>query len=142
MSVPVILIGATTAIGRRVTELLRPEFSVVRFIQTLDSAKSDIPQILSSRPLSPSVKDDVGTLNFSRPIQAVLVGGAFSEDQVNEVRGLCGQGVPWLIRGPDAETRLPPPGPGYAEAAVGSIKKVMKGLRESGKMGGDGVYTW
>lgn len=141
MSTSVILIGATTTIGRRVTELLRPEFSVVRFIQTLETAKIDIPKILSSQALS-RVKDEVGSLDFSKPVEAVFVGGAFSEVQVNEVRALCTRGVPWLIRGPNAETRLPPPGPAYAEAAVKSIKSVMAELRGSGKVNGDGLYEW
>ncbi|KAJ4384207.1 hypothetical protein N0V86_001054 [Didymella sp. IMI 355093] len=107
---PVILCGKTEAIGAVVISHLAPEF---------ESA--------------------LGTKNFEKTPVAVILGGAFDDTAIAELRRAAEgtKDVPWLRA--DMSLPAPPPGPEYAMAVVQRIKERVKELERKGEWGGEGV---
>ncbi|KAI1359399.1 hypothetical protein F5Y08DRAFT_349696 [Xylaria arbuscula] len=87
--VPIVLIGLHTEIGAPVAEGLRPDYDIVRFIQTFEAAKTDLPYLLQgSAPPDPPI-NSVGSEDYSRgPVRAVLFGRGFSQQQAETLYGL------------------------------------------------------
>eukprot|EP01111_Echinosteliopsis_oligospora_P009291 TRINITY_DN2703_c0_g1_i1.p1 TRINITY_DN2703_c0_g1~~TRINITY_DN2703_c0_g1_i1.p1 ORF type:complete len:166 (-),score=42.17 TRINITY_DN2703_c0_g1_i1:73-570(-) len=140
--VPVILCGRDKATGGPVTELIKPEIEVVRFINSTEVGKKEIPVLLAGQKVDPSTIDEVGTLNFERTPQAIIFGGAFTRENIEEMREACGGkfNVPWLQRGPDADARSA--GQKYPEFVAKSVKAVISDLQKKGLMEKDGIYFW
>ena len=91
----------------------------------------------------------LGTQDYTRKPQAVVVGGYFTNAMVDEVRGKCGSilRVPWLTAGVNEEQRdamlEQPPNPETFGPFVGKVlKDVIGRVREEGKWEGDGVFVY
>ncbi|KAI1276352.1 hypothetical protein F5Y07DRAFT_399608 [Xylaria sp. FL0933] len=83
--VPIVLIGIHTEIGAPVAEGLRPEWDVIRFIQTFTAAQHDLPSLLRGEtPPSPAT-NTVGSHSYTRPARAVLLGRGFTQAQAEEL---------------------------------------------------------
>ncbi|KAK9365346.1 hypothetical protein V1509DRAFT_642781 [Lipomyces kononenkoae] len=125
--IPVILCGKTTAIGKPVSEFLLPEYEVIHFIQSYEAAQSEIPQVLAGH--DPQTRTPIGTHNYSRPARAVILGRAFTPEQVEEVRKLCKgsakDAVAWLVSDPANAPGNGPPGPAYAAVVANDVKRVL-----------------
>ncbi|KAI0153117.1 hypothetical protein GGR57DRAFT_503256 [Xylariaceae sp. FL1272] len=61
---------------------------LVRFIQSMDAAKEDLPHLLQARSPPNAPTNDVGTGDYSRQIRAVFMGRGFSEEQGKELRDM------------------------------------------------------
>ncbi|KAF9699048.1 hypothetical protein EKO04_003110 [Ascochyta lentis] len=133
---PVILCGKTEAIGATVIENLKPEFEVVHVIQTVDAGKLQIPALLRGEKLELS-GSSLGSKNYERMPVAVLLGAAFDDQGIQELRKAAEgtKNVPWL-------RPAPPPGPEYGKAMVARIKKAVKGLEERRELEGNGGVVW
>ncbi|KAI0470796.1 hypothetical protein GGR56DRAFT_657656 [Xylariaceae sp. FL0804] len=70
--VPVVLIGLSTEVGRPVTEGLRPEYEVIRFIQSIEAAEADLPHLLRGDEPPAAPTNDVGTHAYGRPARVVI----------------------------------------------------------------------
>ncbi|KAI1354008.1 hypothetical protein F5Y01DRAFT_34928 [Xylaria sp. FL0043] len=140
--VPIVLIGIHTEIGAPVAEGLRPEWDVIRFIQTFTAAKSDLPSLLHGEaPPSPPT-NTVGSHSYSRPARAVLFGRGFTQAQAEELFNLYKNetpvpaeegGVLWAAgaedkRPKDLEGMVEPP-----RGIEGVMVKTFKGLLEDWK---------
>ncbi|KAF3004254.1 hypothetical protein E8E13_007844 [Curvularia kusanoi] len=138
---PVILCGKTEAIGAVVIENLKPEFEVIHFVQTVEAGKQQIPVLL--RGGDPGrIGSNMGSKNYEKTPVAVLLGGAFNDQDIKELRE-ANKGtkeVPWLR--PDTTKPAPPPGPEYGKAMVARIKETMKELEETNKLDGNGDVVW
>jgi hypothetical protein len=168
--VPIVLIGIHTEVGKPVAEGLRPHWDsmsmvfpsspsplsnrmsrlsyadhvflkAVRFIQSFEAAKADLPHLIAGRepptPPTNSVGSGMGKYD-GRPVRAVLLGRGFTQQQGEELRRLCdddGQAAEPIIWAVGSEANrpkgLPPsaPPPGLAEIVV----PVFKGILESWK---------
>ncbi|KAI0503226.1 hypothetical protein F5B22DRAFT_560747 [Xylaria bambusicola] len=79
--VPIVLIGIHTEIGRSVAEALRPDWDIVRFIQTYEAAQADLPYLLKGEAPPAAPTNSVGSGNYSQPARAVLFGRGFTQQQ-------------------------------------------------------------
>ncbi|KAI0805040.1 hypothetical protein GGR55DRAFT_681326 [Xylaria sp. FL0064] len=86
--VPIVLIGIHTEIGAPVAEGLRPEWDVIRFIQTFTAAKHDLPHLLRGTPPPDPPTNTVGSNAYGRPARAVLLGRGFTQEQAEELFNL------------------------------------------------------
>lgn len=128
---------------------------VIRFIQSLRAAQTEIPYILSKREPPNSTPSDVGigSNDYTRGARAIIFGRAFTLAQVEDVRqntvsqrllldesndskkDMEGKDdVAWMVGDPNADlTQKPAVGAGYAENAVREIKDVLaKRIEEGG----------
>ncbi|KAI2627128.1 hypothetical protein GGS21DRAFT_492959 [Xylaria nigripes] len=76
-----VLIGIDSEIARRVTERLRPEWEIIRFIQSVEAAKEDLPYLLEGREPPHKPTNDIGTQRYTQPTRAVLFGRGFSQKE-------------------------------------------------------------
>lgn len=113
----------------------------MRFIQTVETGKKQIPALLRGEDPGGS-GSDLGSKNYERTPVAVLLGAAFNDQDIQELREAAKgtKDVPWLR--PDTSKPTPPPGPEYGKAMVERIKETMKELHASGKLEGNGDVTW
>ena len=157
-SIPVVLIGLSTAIGKPVSEAMLPEVEgkiqfefrpcrstktlanlpVIHFIQSVEAALAELPHLLAGRDPQSSNDNDVGSRDYSRPARAVILGRGYSPADVELMRGAC-EGVnkgpvAWVVGDPAKAPApgAPPPPPGYAKIAAGQTKDVVLGWIESG----------
>ncbi|KAF1365863.1 hypothetical protein EJ07DRAFT_150349 [Lizonia empirigonia] len=135
---PVILCGKTEAIAAAVIKHLKPEFEVIQFIESVETGKQQIPALLRGEKLDSSSGSSLASSNYERRPVVVLLGAAFGNKDVRELRDAAKDttDVPWLRA--DRTKPTPPPGPEYGKAMVARIKETMKGLEESGEMEGNG----
>lgn len=114
--------------------------TVIHFIQSFEAAKAELPVLLAGRDPQVSEANDVGTHNYSQPPRAVLVGRAFEEDQVEELRKACSGAarapVAWLLGDP-AKLPTGPPGPEYAVEVANDCKNVLTKWKEDGGVNED-----
>ncbi|KAG2412146.1 hypothetical protein HFD88_009702 [Aspergillus terreus] len=133
----VVLCGRTPSIGKTVATHLLPEYEVIHFIQTIETAKADIPRLLSGQ--SPQIPTPnittTATLDYSQPPRAVIFGRGYEPYEVEDVRRACAgrsaQPVAWVLGDP---AQAPPgwPGPGYAAQVAEKVKGVLDGWRAGG----------
>ncbi|KAH6620021.1 hypothetical protein C7974DRAFT_415261 [Boeremia exigua] len=138
---PVIMCGKTEAIGAAVIEDLKPELEVVQFVQSIEIGKQQIPALLRGESPGPS-GSILGTKNFEKSPVAVLLGAAFDDQGVKELREAAAgtKEVPWLR--PDTSKPAPPLGPEYGKAMAARIKETIKTLESEGKLEGNGTVVW
>jgi hypothetical protein len=116
--------------------------TVIHFIQSFEAAKAELPLLLAGREpqVSEVNDDDVGTHNYSQPPRAVLLGRAFEEEQVEELRKACSgvalAPVAWLLGDP-AKVPTAPPGPDYAVTVANDCKGALAKWKEEGGVSDD-----
>ncbi|KAI5924567.1 hypothetical protein F4810DRAFT_664210 [Camillea tinctor] len=142
--VPIVLIGRTTEIGRPVAQGLLPEYEVIRFIQSFEAAKAELPYLLAgSKPpeSTESATNDVGTHNYGRPARAVLFGRAFSQEQAEALkestRGSAKDPVAWIVGDQKKKPAGDGPPPGYANIAIKTLRGVLDQWRDEGAVKDD-----
>ncbi|KAI1437878.1 hypothetical protein GGR50DRAFT_643371 [Xylaria sp. CBS 124048] len=62
--IPVALIGIHTEIARPVAEGLKPDWEIIRFIQSVEAAKQDLPYLLHGQEPPNPPTNDIGTSSF------------------------------------------------------------------------------
>ena len=84
----------------------------------------------------------MGSKNYNRTPVAVVLGAAFDDQGIEELREASKgtRNVPWLR--PDTSKPTPPPGPEYGKAMVARIKEKMESLEKEGKLDGNGDIVW
>ncbi|KAJ5727308.1 hypothetical protein N7493_005128 [Penicillium malachiteum] len=132
-SIPVVLCGRSTAVGKPVSEALLPEIEVIHFIQTNEAAIAEIPQLLSGQ--DPNTQDNgVGTHNYTRPARAVIFGRGYDQSDIDAFRAACEgitkEPVAWIPPAPGA----PPPGPGYSGVVANLVKEALLGWIAGGSV--------
>ncbi|KAI1744795.1 hypothetical protein F4680DRAFT_235385 [Xylaria scruposa] len=145
-TIPVVLVGIHTEIGEPVSEGLRPEFDVIRFVQTFSAAQADLPYLLRGEEPPTPPTNSVGSADYSRgPARAVLFGRGFSqkqaEDLYNANKGV--EGVVWIAgeeskRPKDADVQDPPPGTNKVMVPV--LKGLLEKWVKEGAKGGLVLY--
>ncbi|KAG8158027.1 hypothetical protein KVR01_012299 [Diaporthe batatas] len=144
-SIPILATGRTEAVGSMVVALMQPEYEVIH-MTLASSIKDELPFLLKGQaPPNPSTT--LGTGNWSSPPQALLIGGAYQDKDIEEivrlVEGINGAlEIPWLrLDVTKTEGPGPPPNPTPEQAAVyGKIvvqrmKDGLSNLKKEGKLG-------
>lgn len=100
----------------------------------------EIPTLLRGHAPSNNA-NNLGTMDYSKPPQAVILGAAFGV-HLSEMRAACkgDSKVPWLEL--DQSKSAPSIGFGYGAALVKRVKSTIAELEKDGKMGSDGVYFY
>ncbi|KAF2965885.1 hypothetical protein GQX73_g7701 [Xylaria multiplex] len=136
--VSIVLIGLHAEIGAPIAEGLRPDWEVVRMIQSFEAAKADLPYILQGQAPPTAPINSVGSGDYSRPVRAVIFGRGFTQEQAETLYGLYSaeakEPVLWVAgaaanRGPGTE-----PPPGVEKIMVPIFKEILK----KGVEGGEG----
>ena len=115
---------------------------VIHAIFSPEAGVTQIPFVLRGEAPSPKDVENVGTQNYSRPAATVILGGAYDDAMVSQMREACKESsrVPWLRL--NQSTPTPPLGPEYGKALVERIKVGLKELEAKGNMKEDGVYYY
>ncbi|KAK4443840.1 hypothetical protein QBC34DRAFT_310238 [Podospora aff. communis PSN243] len=142
--IPIIAVGQQESMGAIAIEAMKPEYEVVHF--TLRAAvDTEIPLLLKGEVPSPP-SSAIGSGNWSTPPRAIIFGGAFSEDNVKELKaavysaGGSARKIPWVaVDG--SKPRLPIQGneKNYMADIAERFKKGLGGLKAEGKLDGDGA---
>ncbi|KAI3327318.1 hypothetical protein HD806DRAFT_531894 [Xylariaceae sp. AK1471] len=145
--VPVVLIGIHTEIGSPVAERLRPDWDIVRFIQSFEAAKADLPHLISGRepPNPPTNSVGSGMSKYGgRPVRAVLLGRGFSQQQAEELYELYGgNATEPIVWAAGSEAKRPKgllndgPPPGVANMVVPIFKSVLENWKGQGASKGE-----
>jgi hypothetical protein len=109
-------------------------------ILSAEAGAAEIPILLEGESLPTS--DNVGSQNYSKKPAAVVTGGGYDDARFKLMRNACEgkRSVSWL--GPDIGYPMPPLGPQYGAIMVERVKKGIKELVDSGKLGKDGVFIY
>ncbi|KAJ4391781.1 hypothetical protein N0V93_005401 [Gnomoniopsis smithogilvyi] len=134
MGAPVILCGATERIGSGVIENLKPEYDVIHFVMSVEAARVQIKAIFEGNQSPPS-DSELGSKVYSQKPIAVILGGAFTDEDVTAMMKATAHihPIPWLR--PDKSKPTPPLGPAYGKAMVDRIKERIPQLEQGGEMG-------
>lgn len=116
---------------------------------SLEDGLTNIPLLLSgSHPKDPL--SQIGSGDYSRVPQAVILGGGFTAADIDQLRQAAldnenARKVPWLkanlqktAEGPEMGTE------GYAQTIPARVREAMSKLAEEGKFDGhtDGIFSW
>lgn len=76
-------------------------FPAIHVVFSAAAGAKDIPAILSGRAPPATDEPNVGTGNYSRKTDAIIVGGVYGDEQFNEMRNSCAElpgngGAAWL----------------------------------------------
>jgi hypothetical protein len=109
-------------------------------ILSAEAGATEIPLLLQGQSLPES--DNVGSQNYSKKPVVVVTGAGYDDARFKLMKEACeGKGsVSWLR--PDMEYSMPPLGPQYGVIMVERVKKGIKGLADSGKLGENGVFIF
>ncbi len=107
----------------------------------METGKQQIPALLRGEAPESSVSA-LGSKNYTRAPVAVLLGAAFDDQGIKELRDAAKgtRDVPWLR--PDTSKPTPPPGPEYGKAMVARIKETVDLLEMEGRLEGNGEVVW
>lgn len=113
---------------------------MIHVILSAEAGATEIPLLLEGQSLPAS--KNVGSQNYSKKPVAVVTGGGYDDAKFKSMKDACvGKGsVSWLR--PDMEYPMPPLGPQYGAIMVERVKKEIKELVNSGKLGEDGVFIF
>ena len=112
-------------------------------ILSAEEGAAEIPILLSGGGKSLLGSENVGSRNYDRKPVAVVTGGRITMDaRFKIMRDACeGKGsVSWLR--PDMGVEMPALGPRYGAIMVERVKKGIRELVESGKLGEEGVFVY
>ncbi|KAI0889541.1 uncharacterized protein GGS22DRAFT_1015 [Annulohypoxylon maeteangense] len=148
--IPFILAGQFEEVGKAFSEAVKPDFEVVYFATSPQSAVTDIPLVLKGEIPTPSSKVGSGNLVHGTP-KAVVIGAQVYDDTwieaVRQELHAAGKQVPFLK--PDV-TGAQGGGVGAgsqgdrAKATAERVTTALKKLEGEGKLDGndDGVYVY
>jgi hypothetical protein len=105
-----------------------------------------VPQILNGHVPGPDERSSaLGSGDWTTPPRAVMFGGGYTDEEIEELRNLVGTGetavrIPWLRV--DFSIPAPPLGPEYGKAVTQRGKALLDRLVQEGKLeqGNDEVY--
>ncbi|KAF7347163.1 hypothetical protein MVEN_01470800 [Mycena venus] len=133
--IPIIVTGGTEKIGSVVVASMKPEYEVIHFTLAAEATK-EIPLLLKGEVPSPS-SSSLGSGNWSVFPKAILFGGAYKDEMIEDVRGAVAKTaetkrIPWLRV--DSNLPHPPLGPEYGAAIVERAKAILGKLEAEGKL--------
>ncbi len=116
--------------------------TVIHLILSPAEGKAQIPAVLRGEAPESDDADNLGTKNYSKAPAAVILGGAYKEADMMEMREACKNDskVPWLRQDPNKTAS--PMDPGYGKAIAERLKSRLMELSEGGKMDGDAIYFY
>ena len=115
-------------------------------VNSVQAGIRDIPPLLQGKAPPFKEQANLGSQEYGRRVQAIIVGGGFNDADVQRLRDACrGYGnVPWLRHdiSKDIDPRQPRPRVGieYGEDTAKKIVSRLDILRSEGMMEEDGMY--
>ncbi|KAI0111221.1 hypothetical protein GGR51DRAFT_509386 [Nemania sp. FL0031] len=143
--IPIAMIGLSTEIGSPVAEGLRPEYDTIRFMQSFEAAKTDLPYLLRGESPPSAPTNDVGSGLHTKPVRAVLFGRGFTQQQAEDLYELykdLAPSVVWLAGATATRPAGNGPPPGAAEKVIVPMfrAKLAELLKEGKEEGGLVLY--
>ncbi|KAF2009063.1 hypothetical protein BU24DRAFT_415415 [Aaosphaeria arxii CBS 175.79] len=134
--IPVVGCGKIPAMGKSISQHLRPEYEVTHFILSYEAAEAELPHLLAGRNPQSQTPNEIGTNNYSRPPRAVVFGRGYDPHQVEELKkkfaSVAKEPVAW-VRGNPGDLPVGAVGPDYAQLIVADMKKVLNKWRDGGE---------
>jgi hypothetical protein len=111
-------------------------------ILSAEAGAAEIPLLLEGGGKSLLASENMGSRNYDRKPVAVVTGGGYDDARFKMMKDACeGKGsVSWLQ--PDMGYPMPALGPQYGAIMIERVKKGIKELVESEKLGEDGVFIY
>ncbi|TLS22498.1 uncharacterized protein PpBr36_10063 [Pyricularia pennisetigena] len=151
--IPVLVTGQHERIGQPVCKALLPEISAVHFT-LVAHIEEELPLLLAGERPNPPNNSVVTPGKWepeSNPPVALLLGGAYTDEMVQNLRASSGYGpddvvakgssptaprrIPW-IKIDSAKSTLGPQDPGYSADVVRRLKQAVLKLQADGKLDG------
>lgn len=121
----------------------------MHFLASAETAATELPLLLTGKQPAQPPAFDIGTQNYSKQPQAVIVGSYFTVSMVETLRKQCGDtlDVPWMTAGVNEEERdelmKRPMNPSrYGPFVAKALKGAMARVKEEGRWQGDGVFMY
>ncbi|OTB18758.1 hypothetical protein K445DRAFT_19363 [Daldinia sp. EC12] len=152
--IPIVVCGKAEIVGKMVIEGLKPEYEVILFCLGSKPTAAELPFILHGTP-PPSQSSSIGTNSFSTIPYAVIMGAAWSAQDVADVKSAIYQNMPpdvdasapapapVLLRNDITKPTPKPPSPEYAAQLVARIRSCLGKLQGGEKPDGpDEGVVW
>ncbi|KAI1464512.1 uncharacterized protein F4812DRAFT_157417 [Daldinia caldariorum] len=155
--IPIVVCGKAEIVGKMVIEGLKPEYEVILFCLGSKPTAAELPFILRGIP-PPSPSSSLGTGSYSSTPYAVIMGAAWSAEDVASVKAAIDQNTmpppfpsafvdtnpnpllraPILLRNDTSRPTPKPPSPEYAAQLVVRIRACLGTLLAGEKPAGPG----
>ncbi|KAI0834743.1 hypothetical protein F5Y06DRAFT_151064 [Hypoxylon sp. FL0890] len=128
--IPVVVCGKVEKVGRVVVEGLKPEYEVILFCVGSQPTAAEVPYILRGTA-PPTQSSYIGSGSYTRPPVAVLMGQAWDEAAVAEVKsaiqsvGLPRETSPVIMRNDTSIPTPQPPAPEYTEQLLRRMRDTL-----------------
>lgn len=122
-------------------------FKVIHFMTTDEAAEADISRLFNGEQPSIPSSAGLGSGDYSRRPQALVVGRAFTVDMIDALRQKCAGSFPWFVGGLDQNqkgellNKKPQPGQ-YGPSVAQDSKTKLDEVRNSDNWEQDGVYSY
>ncbi|OTB07884.1 hypothetical protein M426DRAFT_19816 [Hypoxylon sp. CI-4A] len=146
-SIPVVICGKAEVVGKPVVEGLKPEYEVTLFCTGSKSTAAELPYILQGIA-PPTQSSYIGTGLYSRPPVAVIMGIAWDEADVADVKAAIQQTAngarPVILRNDKRVSAPQPPSPEYAAQLTRRVRGVLDRFVRGEELDGpeDGVLWY
>ncbi|KAI1801014.1 hypothetical protein F4811DRAFT_481261 [Daldinia bambusicola] len=158
--IPIVVCGKAEIVGKMVIEGLKPEYEVILFCLGSKPTAAELPFILRGIP-PPTPSSSIGSGSYSSIPYAVIMGAAWSADDVASVKAAIDQNMPpdtsetststntntngstrarapMLLRNDTSRPTPKPPSPEYAAQLVVRIRACLRKLLGGEKPDGPG----
>ncbi|KAI0848564.1 hypothetical protein F5Y00DRAFT_237765 [Daldinia vernicosa] len=141
--IPIVVCGKAEIVGKMVVEGLKPEYEVILFCLGSKPTAAELPFILRGN-VPPAQSSTIGTGSYSTTPYAVIMGAAWSADDVADVKAAIDGNMPpdssvpapILLRNDTSIPTPKPPSPEYAAQLVQRIRaclgKIESGMKPNG----------
>ncbi|KAI1411903.1 hypothetical protein F5Y13DRAFT_52362 [Hypoxylon sp. FL1857] len=139
--IPVVVCGKVENVGRVVVEGLKPEYDVVLFCLGSQPTAAELPYILRGTA-PPTQSSYIGSGNYAKPPVAVLMGQAWDEAAVAQVKaaiqsvGLPRDVTPVIMRNDTSIPTPQPPAPEYTAQLLRRMRETLGKLMAGEKLPG------
>ncbi|OTA94646.1 hypothetical protein M434DRAFT_394571 [Hypoxylon sp. CO27-5] len=139
--IPVVVCGKVEKVGKVVVEGLKPEYEVILFCLGSQPTAAEVPYILRGTA-PPTQSSYIGSGNYATPPVAVLMGQAWDEAAVAQVKtaiqgvGLPRKASPVVMRNDTSIATPPPPAPEYAVQLLRRMRETLGKLLAGEKLDG------
>ncbi|KAI8966179.1 hypothetical protein F5Y11DRAFT_215100 [Daldinia sp. FL1419] len=149
--IPIVVCGKAEIVGKMVVEGLKPEYEVILFCLGSKPTAAELPFILRGTT-PPNQSSTIGTGLYSTTPYAVIMGAAWSADDVDDVKAAIYGNMPSdlsvtapiLLRNDTSIPTPKPPSPEYAAQLVRRIRACLGRLQDGEKVDspGEGIVWY
>ncbi|KAI2621601.1 hypothetical protein GGR54DRAFT_638936 [Hypoxylon sp. NC1633] len=141
--IPVVVCGKAEIVGKPVIEGLKPEYEVILFCLGSQPTALELPFLLQGLA-PPQQSSYIGSGNYSEQPRAVIMGAAWDEADVAQVKAAidgaaaAATAPPVILRNDTSVPAPQPPAPEYAAQLIRRMRETLGRLVTGEKLDGPG----